>query len=44
MITYVIDERADGTSIYLVTVFDKSEEETIKKPDAIELVKKCGLM
>jgi mRNA-degrading endonuclease RelE of RelBE toxin-antitoxin system len=44
IITYVIDERTDGTSIYLVTIFDKSEEATIKKSDAIELVKKCGLM
>jgi mRNA-degrading endonuclease RelE of RelBE toxin-antitoxin system len=44
VITYVIDEKADGTSIYLVTIFDKSEEATIKKAGAIALVKKCGLI
>ena len=43
VITYVIDESKDFTHIYMITIFDKSEESTIKKEDAVKLLKKCGL-
>lgn len=43
VITYVIDEREDGTDIYLITIFNKSEESSIKKEDVKRLIKECGL-
>lgn len=43
VITYVIDERPDGTDIYLITIFDKSEEASISKDDVKKLVKQLGL-
>jgi hypothetical protein len=30
VITYLVDERAEGTDIYLITMYDKSEESSIK--------------
>jgi len=30
VITYLVDERINGTDIYLVTMYDKSEESSIK--------------
>lgn len=43
VITYVIDETVECTSIYLITIFDKSEESTIKKAAVLKLVEECGL-
>jgi mRNA-degrading endonuclease RelE of RelBE toxin-antitoxin system len=43
VITYVIDERQDGTDIYVITVFSKSEEASIKKEDVKRLLKERGL-
>jgi mRNA-degrading endonuclease RelE of RelBE toxin-antitoxin system len=43
VITYVIDERKDGTDVYLITILDKSEEASIKKEDVLRLIKQCGL-
>jgi mRNA-degrading endonuclease RelE of RelBE toxin-antitoxin system len=43
VITYVIDETDECTSIYLITIFDKSEESTIKKASVWKLVEECGL-
>jgi len=43
VITYVIDEREDGTDVYLITIFNKSEEASIKKEDMKRLIKECGL-
>ena len=43
VITYVIDETDECTSIYLITIFDKSEESTIKKIAVLNLVEECGL-
>ena len=43
VITYVIDEREDGTDVYLITIFNKSEEASIKKEDVKRLIKECGL-
>ena len=43
VVTYVIEETNNSVSIYLITIFDKSEEGTIKKPEVLKLIKKCGL-
>ena len=39
VITYLVKERKDGTDIFLVTMFDKSEESSIKKKQLVKLVK-----
>ena len=39
-VTYLIDERKDGTDVYLITMFDKSEESSIKKPALLKTVKR----
>lgn len=44
VVTYVIDETKESASIYLITIFDKSEEDTIDKIQVLKLVKKCGLL
>ena len=43
VVTYVIDEREDGTDIYLITIFDKSEEASISKEDVKRMLKQYGL-
>ena len=43
VITYVLDESTESTHIYMITIFDKSEESTMKKRDALKLVNDCGL-
>ncbi len=43
IITYLVHESKDATEVLLITIFDKSEEATIKKDDAkklIDLIKK----
>jgi mRNA-degrading endonuclease RelE of RelBE toxin-antitoxin system len=39
VITYVIDENSESTDIYLITIFDKSEEASIDKDDIREIMK-----
>jgi len=39
VITYLVQERKDGTDIFLITMFDKSEESSIKKEQLVKLVK-----
>lgn len=43
VVTYVIAEQPDATTIFLITLLDKSEEASIKKEDVVALVKQCGL-
>jgi len=43
VITYVIEETADATNIYLITIFDKSEEASIGKDDIKEILRSEGL-
>ncbi len=40
LVTYLVDEREDGMDVYLVTVFDKSEESSIDKPVLLKIVKR----
>ena len=39
VITYLIDESKENKNIYLVTIFDKSEDSTIQKKELLKLVK-----
>jgi mRNA-degrading endonuclease RelE of RelBE toxin-antitoxin system len=39
IITYLIKETSDSTDIFLITIYDKSEESTISKTVLINLVK-----
>jgi len=40
VITYLVDEREDGIDIYLVTMYDKSEESSIKIAQLKKIIKK----
>ncbi len=40
VITYLIDETNTGTDIYLIIIYDKSEENSISKSQLMDLVKK----
>jgi hypothetical protein len=44
VITYLIEENAASTDIYLITIFDKSEEASIDKDDIKEILKSEGLL
>jgi len=39
----LVDEREDGTDIYLITMFDKSEEDSIKTSELKKIIKKIFL-
>ncbi len=39
VITYLVNQTNKGTDIYLVTIYDKSEESSIKKDKLIKLVR-----
>ena len=39
VITYVIEENAESTDIYLITIYDKSEESSIDKDDILEILR-----
>jgi len=39
VITYVIEENAESTDIYLITIYDKSEESYIDKDDILGDIK-----
>ena len=40
VVTYLVAEREDGTDIYLITMYDKSEENTIKISDLKKIITK----
>ena len=40
VITYLVKEVNNGIEIYLITIYDKSEEANIHKKDLLQLVKK----
>lgn len=39
IITYLLSKREDGTDVYLLTIYDKSEESNIKKETLLTLAK-----
>lgn len=39
VITYYLEQTPDGETLYLVTIYDKSEESSVKKGSLIKLVK-----
>lgn len=39
IITYLITETLEGTDIYLITIYDKSEENNIRKEELLHIVK-----
>lgn len=43
VITYLIEENAESTEIFLITIFDKSEESSIDKDDIKAILKSEGL-
>ncbi len=43
VITYLVKELEDDTDIYLITIFDKSEETSIKKEDVLKIIRSLGL-
>jgi mRNA-degrading endonuclease RelE of RelBE toxin-antitoxin system len=43
VLTYVVDESQEDTVVFLVTIFSKTEESTIKKADAENLIDDLGL-
>jgi len=43
IITYLVIENPDETTIQLITILNKSEEASITKDDVLKLIKKCGL-
>ena len=44
VITYVIEETTESTNIYLITIFDKSEESSIDKADIKQILASEGLL
>ena len=44
VITYVIEETTESTDIYLITIFDKSEEASIDKADIKDILSSEGLI
>ena len=43
MVTYLITETKDATDIFLITIFDKSEEATIRKELILSIIKSLGI-
>jgi mRNA-degrading endonuclease RelE of RelBE toxin-antitoxin system len=43
VVTYVIEETTDSTDIYLITIFDKSEESSIDKDDIKDILRSEGI-
>ena len=39
VITYLVNETEEGTDVYLIMMFDKSEESSIKKEALVKIVK-----
>ena len=40
VITYLVSEADEDNSIYLITIFDKSEQDSVDKKQLLEIVKK----
>lgn len=43
VVTYLITETKDATDIFLITIFDKSEEATIRKELILSIIKSLGI-
>ena len=43
VVTYLVRSNEESTNIYLITIFDKSEEASIDKDDIKEIIKSIGL-
>jgi mRNA-degrading endonuclease RelE of RelBE toxin-antitoxin system len=43
VVTYLVTEKTDEIIIQLITILNKSEEDSITKADVLKLIKKCGL-
>ena len=43
VITYLIEETESSVEIYLITIFDKSEEASISKDEIKEIIRSIGL-
>lgn len=43
VITYLIEENSDYIDIHLITIFDKSEEESISKDDIKKIIKSANI-
>ena len=43
VVTYLVVERPDDVIIQLITILNKSEEDSITKEDVLKLIKRCGL-
>lgn len=43
IITYLIDTASDSITIQLITILNKSEEDSIEKADILRLIEKCGI-
>jgi len=39
VVTYLVNKTPDSTNIYLITIFDKSEESSIEKDDIKQIIK-----
>ena len=44
VITYLLKQNQDSTNIYLLTIFDKSEESSITKDDIKGIIKSEGII
>lgn len=43
VVTYLVAEQPDEIIILLITILNKSEEDSITKADVLKLIRKCGL-
>lgn len=43
VVTYLVEETEYATDIYLITIFDKSEESSIDKQEVINIIKAIGI-
>ena len=39
VVTYYVEQIGDEEVVYLVTIYDKSEEDTVRKEDLLDLVR-----
>jgi len=42
VVTYLVEETKDSCEVFLITIFDKSEEATIKKESLLKIIKALG--
>lgn len=43
VITYLVSQSFDSTTIQLITILKKSEEDAIKKEDVLKLLERCKI-